>query len=248
VEIFSTVNKIGEVRFKRMLDLKDKKFNRLTGIEPTNKRKDNKIVWRFKCDCGNEFETVGREVKNGHTKSCGCLNIERITEMGKANKIHGHSSNGIISPTYMVWDSMKQRCENPLHKSYKNYGGRGITVCDRWIEPNGQGFMNFLEDMGEKPKNKQLDRIDNNKLINSYSPENCRWTTSKANNRNRRSNHLMPYKGKEICIAEASEITGIHKATIRRRLAAGWTPEETLTIPPDTRHNWRIKNELPRSK
>jgi hypothetical protein len=148
----------------------------------------------------------------------------------------------------MIWAGMKRRCLDPKHKRYGDYGGRGITICDRWLEPNGQGFLNFLSDMGECPHGLSLNRIDNDKLIGGYSPKNCTWSTQKEQCRNKRNNHLIPYNGKEITIAEASEITGIHKATIRRRLAAGWTPEEALTIPPDTRHNWRTKNELPRSK
>lgn len=221
-----------------MLDLTNKKFNRLTGIKPVGKTKDNKIIWLFKCDCGNLKELIGREVKSGHVKSCGCLNIERITSMGKANKTHGHASGGKLSKTYMTWDAMKARCLNPTHKYYKDYGGRGITICGRWLDKN-KGYSNFLEDMGEKPENKSLNRIDNDKLISGYSPRNCCWSTQKEQCRNKRNNHLIPYQGKEITIAEASEITGTHKATIRRRIEAGWTPEEALTIPVDTRHNWR---------
>jgi hypothetical protein len=223
-----------------MLDLKGKKFNKLTGIQPTKKRKDNKIVWLWKCDCGKEHEATGRDVKSGHTKSCGCLNIERVTNMGKANKTHGHASGGKLSKTYMVWSSMLRRCRDKNHKSFPIYGGRGITVCKEWL-PENDGYNNFLKDMGKCPRGHQIDRINNDKLIRGYSPENCHWTTSKINNRNRRSNHLIPFNGKELTIVEWSEITGINKRTILRRIAAGWTPEEALTIPPDTRHNWRTK-------
>lgn len=223
-----------------MLDLTGKKFNRLTGIKPTEKRIDNKIVWLFLCDCGNKCEMIGREVKNGHTKSCGCLNIERVTTMGKANKTHGHASGGKLSKTYMIWAGMKRRCLDPKHKRFCDYGGRGITICDRWLEENN-GYSNFLKDMGECPKGKSLNRVDNNLLSEGYSSKNCCWSTQKEQCRNKRNNHLISYDGKNLTIIEWSEITGIHKATIRRRIGAGWTPEEALTTPVDTRHNWRLK-------
>lgn len=220
-----------------MLDLTNKKFNRLVGIRPTSKRKDNKIIWLFLCDCGKYKEFIGREVKSGHVKSCGCLNLERTTAMGSSNKTHGHSSSNKRSKIYVAWASMKGRCQNPTHKFYKDYGDRGITVCDRWLNKKN-GFKNFLKDMGECPKGYQIDRIDNNK---GYYKSNCRWTTSKINNRNRRNNHLLVMDGIEKCISEWAELTGIKKVTIRRRIKAGWSVEKTLTTPIAEKYNWRQK-------
>ena len=214
----------------KVLNLIGERFGNLIVIKRLENNKYNRSQWLCLCDCGKQKIISGNSLQTNKTKSCGCLRFK-----------HGHTKYKISSKTFSAWDSMKQRCENPLHKSYKNYGGRGITICSRWTEPDGRGFKNFLEDIGEIPKGYELDRINNNKLKNGYSPKNCRLSTRKEQARNRRSNHLIPYKGKEICIAEASEITGIHKATIRRRLAAGWTPEEALTIPGDTRY--KLENQ-----
>lgn len=223
---------------RKPLDLTNKKFNRLTGIKPTEKRAGNKIIWLFKCECGNECEAVGTEVKSGHTKSCGCWNIERTTQMGKSNKTHGHASGGKLSKTYMIWAGMKRRCLDPKHKRYMDYGGRRITICDRWLNEN-KGYLNFLDDMGECPLGKSLNRIKNNK---GYYSDNCCWSTQEEQCRNKRNNHLITFNGKKLTIAEWSEITGIYKGTILRRINAGWSPEDALTVPPDTRHNWRIKH------
>lgn len=109
----------------------------------------------FTCQCGNTKSYRVSNVKSGNTKSCGCLN--------KANPIYQ-------TPTYNIWDSMIQRCYNPNHNSYSNYGGRGIIVCESWRN----SFINFVQDMGEKPKGLWLERIDNNSM---YCKENCKWDT-----------------------------------------------------------------------
>lgn len=110
---------------------------------------------------------------NGKTKSCGCLSKERIAQSNKdrANELTN-------TPTYISWKQMKQRCLNPNTPDYKNYGGRGVTICDKWIK-----FAGFYEDMGERPDGLTLDRIDNN---GSYCKENCKWSTRAEQNRNKR--------------------------------------------------------------
>lgn len=158
-----------------MKDLRNMKFGRLTAIKPTNKRHNKYVIWECKCDCGNIIEVQSSYLskeKRGR-KSCGCL-------MSDAKKVHGHtSSNGYRSKTYRSWDGMKQRCLNPNNPKYDLYGGRGITVCERWLN----SFENFLEDMGERPNETSIDRINND---GNYEPLNCKWSTIEEQNNNRR--------------------------------------------------------------
>jgi len=131
-----------------------------------------------KCVCGNIKITALYQIRNGKSKSCGCLQKE-VTK--KRLFHHGGRKNG---SEYTTWQGMKSRCYNPKQISYKNYGAKGITVCDRWLE-YGKGFLNFIEDIGKKPSPEYtLDRIDGTK---GYSKENCRWETRSIQNKNRRS-------------------------------------------------------------
>lgn len=199
-----------------MIDLIRKRFGRLIVIEYTGRYK-----YLCQCDCGNKKIIYGYSLKNGDTKSCGCLRIEKTRH--KSIK-HGHTSKGQKSKIYRIWGEMIQRCTNLNDKGYVNYGGRGITVCERWLK----SFENFLEDMGKSPEGYQIDRIDNNK---GYYKENCRWVTRKEQCRNRRNNHLITINNETKCISEWSEITGIKPHTILMRLRRGWSPKKTFTIP-----------------
>jgi len=130
----------------------------------------------------------------------------------------------INSPEYGVWFSMIKRCHDHNNKYYCNYGGRGISVCDRWL--GFDGFDNFIEDMGHRPsKNLSLDRIDNN---GNYCPSNCRWATAKQQAQNRRSNRLITIDGNEKSVAEWADISGISQRTIRDRLDSGWDPKKAV--------------------
>lgn len=124
------------------------------------------------CDCGNQKEVQFGHLKSGHTQSCGCFHKETFN-----NKKHGLKYH----PIYHTWTDMKQRCLNNKNSRYNDYGGRGIIVCDSWLGKNG--FVNFLNDMGERPIGKSLDRIDND---GNYCKENCRWATISEQNKNQR--------------------------------------------------------------
>ncbi len=158
------------------IELTGRRFGRLVVLERAGST-HGKATWRCRCDCGDETVTRGTYLRNGRTASCGCLNIERTRD---ANTKHG----GRYLPEYYVWAAMKSRCGNPKVKLWHRYGGRGVTVCDRWRE----SFEAFMEDMGPRPSSgHSIDRIDND---GDYEPDNCRWATRAVQARTSRgSNH-----------------------------------------------------------
>ncbi|MCK5608150.1 hypothetical protein KAR91_40085, partial [Candidatus Pacearchaeota archaeon] len=159
--------------FKRKLSLVGKKFGRLLVLGEASK-KGKKLYWHCVCDCGRNITVYAESLKGGDSKSCGCLNLERVTKHGMIDTIE-----------YTSWKKMKSRCYNPKHKHFNHYGGRGITVCGRWME----SFENFFKDMGPRPSKKySLDRINNN---GNYEPSNCRWATLSEQHRNTRRNKYI---------------------------------------------------------
>lgn len=127
--------------------------------------------------------------------------------------------------TYQCWQDMKGRCYNVKAQQYKNYGARGIKVCDRWLT----SFENFVADMGYKPDGLTLDRIDNDA---SYSPENCRWATKKEQRRNQRTCHFLEFEGRRLLLREWAEEKGINELTLSYRLLRlGWSVEKALSTP-----------------
>lgn len=168
------------------------------------------------CDCGNQTEVHRGSLLKMATKSCGCLLVESTKNRSIT---HGRSHTKI----HVVWRNMIKRCTKPTNKHYVNYGGREITVCDRWLH----GFENFVVDMGEVPPGKTLDRIDNN---GNYEPGNCRWATRKEQTDNRRNSIVVEINGQHMRMKEAAEYLGIPYSTFKnkyRRL--GLSVEEIIT-------------------
>ncbi len=156
----------------RIKNIAGQKFNMLTAIRVVGSR--DCAIWRCLCDCGNYRDVRAPMLRSGQAFSCGCK-----TRDGR--KLHGMSRH----PLYGTYISMRKRCENPDDRAYPDYGGRGITVCDRWKNGDGEltGFECYFLDLGDRPEGMSLDRIDANK---GYSPDNCRWATPKAQTANRR--------------------------------------------------------------
>lgn len=161
------------------------------------------------------------DLRTGRTWSCSCLNKERASE---ANITHGMRH----SPEYTCYCNMMQRCTNSNRTDYPRYGGRGIRVCDRWLDPEN-GFVNFLSDMGPKPAKKLS--IERELVDGDYCPENCRWATNTEQARNKRNNVNITFRGKTQCIAAWAEETGLSCSRIGDRLRNGWSVEDALITP-----------------
>jgi len=170
------------------------------------------------CDCGREKIIRLSNLNSGNVNSCGCFHG---TKHGHTRGSHGHPRQ---SPTYQTWVNMIVRCENEHHRKYHLYGGRGIKVCQQWRE----SFEAFLADMGERPPGKTIDRKNPD---GDYDKSNCRWATWLEQQRNRRNNRRLTFSGETLCLVEWAEKTGISEATLYSRLKAGWTAEQSLTLP-----------------
>ena len=186
------------------------RFGRLVVLSRTANDKSGNVCWLCKCDCGNIKIVRTYSLTKGLVRSCGCLKKEIFGENArKSHTIHGKTNTRLFN----IWGRTKDRCYNKKHLHYKNYGGRGIAVCDEW-KNNFQTFYDWAFNNGYSEK-LTLDRIDNN---GNYEPNNCHWVTSKQQSRNKRNNHLITYKGKSHCIAEWADIFNVSYDSLYQRL------------------------------
>lgn len=181
--------------------------------------KNGRGYGQYLCQCGNKFVSRKDAIKSGQTVSCGCYNAARITT-------HGLSK----TPEYKAWQEMLQRCLNPVCTSYKNYGGRGITVCQQWRD-----FYCFILDMGKRPSPKHsLDRKMNDR---GYYPDNCRWATRSQQQQNKRNTRFVEYDGKIVSLALLARLNGLNPILVWTRVFQnGWPVERAITeVPNHTR-------------
>lgn len=190
-------------------------INKLKPIKFIRRNNQHNQIWLYLCDCGKEIEIRKSDVNNGNTKSCGCLWVDRMKII--------HTSHGMSKTNfYKVWNNILERCFNKKNKEYKNYGARGIKVCERWLK-----FENFRDDMYfSYKKGFMIERIDNNR---EYSKKNCRWATQLEQANNKTNNHFLKFKGIKKTIAEWSRELNINYNTIKSRANRGYSIDKILS-------------------
>ena len=196
------------------------RFGRLTVLSLPDDYNKRKPKWLCLCQCGTRKLVGGDNLRRGVAKSCGCLIRDVVSQR---NMIHGMGARGNKkSREYVCWANMKARCLNEAASNYKYYGGRGIAVCQRWME-----FLPFFEDMGRCPKGMTIGRIDND---GHYEPGNCRWVTQQEQDRNKRSSVFVTAYGKTQTVAEWSKELQISPFALYYRIRRGDNHKEALDI------------------
>ena len=194
-----------------------KRFGMLVVIGLEHKKRA--WYWKCRCDCGNEITTLAGNVKQGLSKSCGCVRREKAkTRMTK----HGYGGTRI----YQTWQNMKQRCYNPNNGWYPEWGGRGICVCDEWVN-NPSAFVEWANANGYED-GLTIERIDVN---GNYEPSNCRWIPNEEQAWNRRNSRLITYRGETKCLSEWCKVLGVDERAVRARLNRGMDFGVAVTMP-----------------
>ena len=212
-----------------IIDLTGKKIGRLTIVSRAENSSSGHTRWNCVCECGNALIVVSQSLRTGRTKTCGC----------RDQSVHGCSSTRL----YNVWRGMKQRCSYERGKTYKDYGARGISVCDEWKND----FTAFRDWALENGYNQDapyggctLDRIN---VDGNYEPSNCRWISMKEQSSNKTNNRLISSKGEKKPISEWEREKGIQPITIWSRLNLGWSEEDAINTPVKTRNKKGIEND-----
>lgn len=212
-------------------DLTGQRFGRLTVISRGDNTKNGGATWVCTCDCGKQKEksVPTHDLICGKVRSCGCLFF--VSNKGR-RKTHGKTNTRL----HRIWISMRQRCNDPHHKAYRHYGGKGVTVCNEWND--FQSFYNWAME-NEYRDNLTIDRIDSN---GNYCPENCRWATMKEQQNNRSNNIRFSIGGQEKTISEWSAVSGISRATLEWRVKHHWDEDELLM--PTNPNNSKIRRGI----
>ena len=209
------------VRMDDCFDLTGCVFDRWTVLGKAKKPSDKAkgAYWHCSCACGNTAVVRGSALRNRSSRSCRCLNTDNHL------KTHGSTQ----TREYKIWVGIKGRCLNRNCKCYARYGGRGITLSNRWLR-----FENFIEDMGRRPgKGYSIERTDNSK---GYSKENCKWATALEQGNNTRINVFFEFSGKKLTLAQWARELSLPWNTLKSRRRYGWPIERILTVPIKTRH------------
>ena len=211
-------------------NISGQRFGRLVALSAEGKTENNTTIWKCQCDCGNTKCVPISRLTSGKTRSCGCLAKEVSSQVHKGNTdrvTHAGSDERL----YCIYRAMIRRCYNKNDKRFRNYGGRGIKVCDIWLNDYSE-FRRFAVEQGYDEKAKYgettIDRIDTN---GDYSPGNCRFVNMKTQQNNRTNNHVLLFAGEEKTISEWAEELGISRKTIVSRLHYGWSVEKALSEP-----------------
>ncbi len=204
---------------KRLIDLTGQRFGRLTVIRQDGNNKNGSARWLCICDCGKVKTVTGVNMRIGQTQSCGCYQKEQARRFGNIyTPTHGHSREKL----FRVWKSMLHRCYSEHSSSYKNYGERGIFVCDEWHEY--ETFKSWALQNGYA-EGLSIDRIDVN---GNYCPDNCKFSTIKEQANNKRNNHLVEIDGVTKTIAQWADYAGLSYSTVAQRVAVGKTGSDII--------------------
>lgn len=198
---------------RRLIDLTGQTFGMLTVLARADNSKHDRVMWQCKCACGEIRVVRGGHLRRGISKSCGCTRFK-----------HGCARSGRQTPEYRAWSNMRNRCANPKHADYASYGGRGISVCDRWRD----SFKDFLSDMGPRPDDHSLDRINND---GDYEPGNSKWSTVMEQNNNTRANRWLTVNGERLTATDWSRRLGGPETMVHNRLRVGWSEYDAVTVP-----------------
>jgi hypothetical protein len=215
------INKIG----KEGKDLSGQNFTNWTVLRRNGKDIHGALLYECHCECGTVRDIAGYSLRNGDSKSCGCLQASKTSVRADGKTTHWsptktHGMKG--TPEYTAWAAMKGRCSNPNYENYPNYGGRGITVCKEWDD----SFEAFYADVGPRPEGHSLDRIDVN---GNYEKNNVKWSCSEEQCNNRTNARYLTHDGRTQTIAQWSKETGVTYQTIHNRLERGWSAANALS-------------------